>query len=1122
MNTKSSPLKKTAHAVKLGLPMLAALAGGIASARGVYSSSSRARKSNSIPSQVNHSAPVLVEPKHLKNNNSPFSAFSKKASTVPKVADIKVNQQALDFLKQQNLLNNGNLDQARISGSIVQRGRKQFADVCANQTAQWLIDNASNGEWWVGDGADSQFLHNVHSQGACEGGGNHWIVTTNGTCSDSINNNPQACIASSAWWYVYTNGIQVPVSNSAPTISNTPSSITAYQGQQFSAGLSAVVIGDADGGDVTLTFTASAGTLTASATTPGVQYLAGNSANFQMTGTPAELTTALDLVVYTAPSSGSSATLSFSVNDGTDTTSSGNITINITPLPAITSATYNDSTGVLVVTGTDFVSNSGAANDIDVSLLSIKGDGNASHTLTSTDVEISSATSFSVNLNSSDQSAVHALLNANGTQAIDNTVYNLSAADNWAAGFESTIDIADSTNAITVTNVDAKVNYLNSTPSLTSTGLFASTLNIEFDTTGKAYYVVVPSSDSAPSAAQVVAGNNASDSSAAASGSIDITSANQNYTASLSSLSHSTNYTVYVVAQDSAGVTQVTPTNTSFTTASPDSDADLTQAGTVSEPVSIPTSADTVGEAIDIFDFTLSDAGTSDNLTLEVSQVVINVTGTSSDDERSAITWRLNGADASNISGVYNASNDTITFSGLSISVADGASEIYTVNAYYNDNSAITHNANYSLSLDGDTDITTTALSTLFGSTTAVTTGTATLTDNIAPMISENTAVTSLTSDSTPDLVITNSEAGTLSVGGSCGSGNEGAITAGNTTITLSQTDNSSPLTDATYSDCTLSVTDAAGNVSNTLSVTSFTVDTQGPTVTNNGLSIDENAQDTVIGSSQLSATDTNSSAANISYTLTAVSGDGTLYNNATVLNQGDSFTQANINANNINFDHNGAENNSTSFSFSMSDELGNINNNSGANFDFTITVNNVNDAPTITGTPSTSVDEDSSYSFTPTGNDVDSGDTLTFAITGLPSWASFDTATGALTGTPTNDDVGNYSNIIISVTDGTETVALPSFAISVSNTNDAPTITGTPSTSVDEDSSYSFTPTGNDVDTGDTLTFAITGQPSWASFDTATGALTGTPTNDDVGNYSNIIISVTDGTETVALPSFA
>ena len=190
----------------------------------------------------------------------------------------------------------------------------------------------------------------------------------------------------------------------------------------------------------------------------------------------------------------------------------------------------------------------------------------------------------------------------------------------------------------------------------------------------------------------------------------------------------------------------------------------------------------------------------------------------------------------------------------------------------------------------------------------------------------------------------------------------------------------------------------------------------------------------------------------------------------------------------------------------------------------FSIEVTNVNDAPTITGTPATSVAEDSAYSFTPTGEDAD-GDTLTFAITNMPSWASFDTATGALTGTPANADVGDYEDIVISVTDGiiATPVALPTFAIAVTNTNDAPTITGTPATTVAEDSAYSFTPTAEDAD-GDMLTYAITNMPSWASFDTATGALTGTPTNADVGNYENIVISVTDGiiATPVALPTFA
>ena len=36
--------------------------------------------------------------------------------------------------------------------------------------------------------------------------------------------------------------------------------------------------------------------------------------------------------------------------------------------------------------------------------------------------------------------------------------------------------------------------------------------------------------------------------------------------------------------------------------------------------------------------------------------------------------------------------------------------------------------------------------------------------------------------------------------------------------------------------------------------------------------------------------------------------------------------------------------------------------------------------------------------------------------------------------------------------------------------------------------------------------------KPAWASFDTATGRLWGTPEAEDVGNFTNIGISVSDG----------
>jgi Domain of unknown function (DUF4347)/Concanavalin A-like lectin/glucanases superfamily/Calx-beta domain/Putative Ig domain len=104
------------------------------------------------------------------------------------------------------------------------------------------------------------------------------------------------------------------------------------------------------------------------------------------------------------------------------------------------------------------------------------------------------------------------------------------------------------------------------------------------------------------------------------------------------------------------------------------------------------------------------------------------------------------------------------------------------------------------------------------------------------------------------------------------------------------------------------------------------------------------------------------------------------------------------------------------------------------------IKVNAVNDAPTISGTPATTIAEDSAYSFTPTAADVDAGAVLTYSIVNKPTWATFNTATGALTGTPINADVGTTTGIVISVSDGIATTALSAFDLNVTNVNDAPT----------------------------------------------------------------------------------
>jgi len=94
-------------------------------------------------------------------------------------------------------------------------------------------------------------------------------------------------------------------------------------------------------------------------------------------------------------------------------------------------------------------------------------------------------------------------------------------------------------------------------------------------------------------------------------------------------------------------------------------------------------------------------------------------------------------------------------------------------------------------------------------------------------------------------------------------------------------------------------------------------------------------------------------------------------------------------------------------------------------------TTDPVNTAPVIGGTPADSVMVNDSYVFKPTATDAD-GDALTFSITNKPAWASFSKTSGRLSGTPAAGDAGTYGIIVISATDGIDTVSLPAFSIRV------------------------------------------------------------------------------------------
>lgn len=182
-----------------------------------------------------------------------------------------------------------------------------------------------------------------------------------------------------------------------------------------------------------------------------------------------------------------------------------------------------------------------------------------------------------------------------------------------------------------------------------------------------------------------------------------------------------------------------------------------------------------------------------------------------------------------------------------------------------------------------------------------------------------------------------------------------------------------------------------------------------------------------------------------------------------------------------------------------------------------TVVTNNT--PPTITGSGGATLLTGQGYSFTPAASDPD-GQSLTFSIANRPAWASFSQSTGRLSGTPSSASVGEFMDIRISVSDGSASAALAPFSITVNQANRAPTISGTPPASVLEGQSYAFTPNTGDAD-GDPLSFTIANRPVWASFDSTTGRLSGTPAAGTAGSYSNVTIRVTDGTATVSLPAF-
>lgn len=181
---------------------------------------------------------------------------------------------------------------------------------------------------------------------------------------------------------------------------------------------------------------------------------------------------------------------------------------------------------------------------------------------------------------------------------------------------------------------------------------------------------------------------------------------------------------------------------------------------------------------------------------------------------------------------------------------------------------------------------------------------------------------------------------------------------------------------------------------------------------------------------------------------------------------------------------------------------------------EFQITVENINDAPIVSGnTITTDEDVSTSLDLTTIVTDVD-GDDLTFSFNGE---TNDDIVAATLEGNvitiaPVQDQNGQVA-IGLMASDGTANTSF-SLTVTVNAVNDAPVVgVEIADLTTDEDEAFTLTLDGSefeDVD-GDDLALSVSGNPDWLSFDAATSTFAGTPANSDVGS-STITVNATDG----------
>ncbi|MFM7561085.1 cadherin domain-containing protein, partial [Cylindrospermopsis raciborskii] len=198
-------------------------------------------------------------------------------------------------------------------------------------------------------------------------------------------------------------------------------------------------------------------------------------------------------------------------------------------------------------------------------------------------------------------------------------------------------------------------------------------------------------------------------------------------------------------------------------------------------------------------------------------------------------------------------------------------------------------------------------------------------------------------------------------------------------------------------------------------------------------------------------------------------------------------------------------------------------------NQDLIINVTNINETPTITSPATANFAENGTgTAYTVTATDPDAGTTFTYSLSGTDAALFNINSTGAVTfKTPPNfeapSDAGanNIYDLTVSASDGSLS-ASQAVAITVTNVNEAPTITSSATANFAENGTgTAYTILATDPDTGTTLTYSLSGtDAALFNISSTTGVVTFNTAPDFEApgdNVYDLTVSASDGSLTAS-----